>query len=313
MPAPDKIVIISPTLQHKDPWIKALKKHHPGLQVEVYPDDTHREQTEFLLVWNPPKGVFQEYPQVKVISSIAAGVTHILKDPDLPKVPIIKMNDDKQKRDLAVFVLSLVLNRMRKLNVYAQYQAKKHWRRRSYQRPAETTVGIMGIGNIGQKIGQLLALNDFKVTGWSRSEKHLDNIRTFHGNDQLEAFLKTADFLVCILPLTSSTRQILNAAVFKKLPKGAYLINVGRGGHLVEQDLIEALNNGQLSGASLDTFREEPLPESHPFWEHEKIVITPHTASSVDPDRVAQKIIRNYKHMKNGEQLEDKINQSRGY
>lgn len=310
----EKIVIISPTIKDKEPWIKALQEHKPDLEVEIYPLDTKREETEFLLVWNPPEGVFQKYPNLKVISSIAAGVTHILKDPKLPKnTAIIKMNDPQQKYNLAVFVLSLVLNRIRKLDVYARQQAQSLWARHSYQLPKDTTVGIMGIGNIGQEIGKLLIHNKFKVSGWSRSEKHLKGIQAFHGDHQKEAFLKTAQILVCILPLTNQTKGILNAATFKKLPQKAYLINVGRGSHLVEKDLLDALECGQLSGASLDTFKKEPLPKNHPFWRHDKILITPHTASSVDPKLVSPKIIRNYDHMKNNEDLEDQIDMSRGY
>src|SRR5699024_9921175 len=158
------------------------KTQKPGLEVEVYPEDTDREKTEFLLVWNPPEGVFQKYPNLKVISSIAAGVKHILKDPDLPEgVSIIKMNDAQQKRNLAVFVLSLILNRLRRLDRYARQQAQNLWDRHSYGLPKETTVGIMGIGNIGQEIGELLVHNRFEVTGWSRSPKRIDNIKTFHG------------------------------------------------------------------------------------------------------------------------------------
>src|SRR5699024_8967610 len=149
-------------------------------------------------------------------------------------VSIIKMNDAQQKRNLAVFVLSLILNRLRRLDRYARQQAQNLWDRHSYGLPKETTVGIMGIGNIGQEIGELLVHNRFEVTGWSRSPKRIDNIKTFHGEDQKGAFLKTAEILVCILPLTPETRGILNTETFNQLPKGAYLINVGRGGHLVE-------------------------------------------------------------------------------
>lgn len=309
----DKIVIILPTIKNKEPLVNALKTEKPGLEVEIYPDDTQRQDTEFLLVWNPPAGVFKKYPNLKVISSMAAGVTHILKNTDLPNVPIIKMNNFQQQRNLAVFVLSLVLNRLRRLYIYARQEAQNKWKSHPYGLPKNTTVAIMGIGNIGREVARLLKLNGFDVTGWSRSKKHLGGIKTFHGEDQKSDFLKTAEILVNILPLTEETKSILNTTVFEQLPKGAHLINVGRGGHLNEDDLLKALENEQLSGAALDTFKEEPLPENHPFWQHPKIMITPHTASSVDPKLVAPKIIRNYEHMKKDEPLEDVIDSEKGY
>lgn len=314
MSTPDKIVVISPKLKDNTNWISALKEKNSNLTVENYPDDTEREKTEFVLVWNPPKGIFKKYPNLKVIASMAAGINHIIKDPDIPEnISITKVNDPLLKQDLATFVLALTLSHLRNLNLYAQQQAEQLWAPKSYRRPEGTTVGILGIGNIGQQIGKLLVKNDFKVTGWSRSEKHLQDIETFHGPAQKDEFLKTAEILVCILPLTKETKGILNQELFEKLPKKAFLINVGRGGQLVEKDLEKVIKKGQLSGAALDAFQEEPLPQDHPFWKNKKIHITPHTASVPTPGSVTEKVWKNYQHMRNGEELDDVIDISRGY
>src|SRR5699024_186708 len=161
--------------------------------------------------------------------------------------------------------------------------------------------------------GKLLVKNNFKVTGWSSSEKDIANIKTFHGNNQKEEFLKTADILVCILPLTEETEGILNTSVFEALPEAAYLINVGRGGQLVEKDLLDALEKGWLSGAALDVFQEEPLPENHPFWKEKNIMITPHVAGNTHTELAAEDILRNYKAMKTGDKLVHTVDRKKGY
>lgn len=310
----DKIVIIRSENTRISAWVDALKENKPDLDVQVYPDDTEREKTEFVLVWNPPLGVFKKYPNLKVIASMGAGINHITKDPELPKnVKITKVNDPLLRKDLAVYVLATALDHLRNFNLFKKQQANRVWNREAYQRPEDTVVGILGLGAIGQEIGQFLVKNGFSVTGWSRSPKNLDGITSFHGPEQKDEFLKTAGILVCMLPLTEETRGILNTDLFEKLPQNAYLINVGRGGHLVEKDLSAALKNEKLSGAALDVFQEEPLPEDHPFWTNEKIQITPHTASVTDPKSVSKTVLKNLQRLKNGEDLEDVIDVSRGY
>lgn len=314
MASRDKIVIVRPEKTRKFTWAKALKTHNPDLDIEIYPEDTDRENTAFLLVWNPPEGIYQQYPNLKVVASMGAGIKHITKDTTIPdNVVVTKVNDPLLRRDLSVFVLGLCLNYMRRFTLYAAYQQQKIWKPRSYKRPEDLTVGIMGVGAIGREIGKTLADNGFAVTGWSRTPKQLAYMQTFHGDDQRKEFLTTADILVCVLPLTPETQGVLNAELFDTLPEKAYLINVGRGAELVEEDLLQALDKGQLSGAALDVFQEEPLPQDHPFWGNDKILITPHTASTTDAKSVSKKVLENYEHMKKGEPLEDVIDVKRGY
>ena len=314
MPTTNKIVIICSDEKTVKDWKYELMDIEPNLIVEVYPNDTQRENTQFVLAFRPPENVFENYPNLKVIASMAAGINHITNNQIIPEnVQITKVNDAMHHSDMADFVLLLALSHLRQLPIYFQQQKQKTWQIHDYQRPQETTVGIMGFGAIGKAVGQLLLKNNFKVSGWSRSEKHSDQIETFHGEDQKTDFLKTADILVCTLPLTPQTEDILNTEVFNNLPKGAYVINVGRGNQLIEADLLTALDNEQLSGAALDVFRKEPLPQNHPFWKHEKIVITPHTAGDVNPKSAVLKILSNFKAMKNSEALVDVVDVGRGY
>lgn len=314
MSAKQKVVIIGPEEKFITPWVKAFREKAPDFEVEVYPEDTQRQETEFILTFFPPENVFEKYPNLKVIASLGAGVRHITKQKNLPEnVTITKANDPLHKSDMAFFTLGLVLNYTKGLMQYTQQKAEKKWQPQGYLRPQNTTVGIMGLGAIGQEIGKLFVKNSFKVTGWARSKKQLAGIQSFHGEDQKEAFLKTAQILICVLPLTRETEGILNAELFQKLPKKAYLINIGRGKELVEEDLEPAIANGQLSGAALDVFREEPLPREHSFWKNNKIMITPHTAGVTDPYSMLDTILKNYHAMKNNEKLVDVIDPSKGY
>lgn len=310
----DKIVIVCEHPRLKAKWITVFKEKVPGVELEVFPDDTNRTETEFVLTYDPPIGVFENYPQLKVISSMTAGINHILKDKNLPSgVKVIKVNNALHHQDIALFALTLVLNYLRDMPTYQQQKIEARWKAYQYKRPEEVTVGIMGIGAIGQEIGKLLVKHNFKVTGWSRSPKDLSGIRTFAGAESKEAFLHSAQVLICMLPLTAETRGILNKETFAMLPKGAYVINLARGGHLVEQELEQALASGKLSGAALDVFNEEPLPPDHPFWKNPKIILTPHIAGIVHPEAAVGRILTNYRAMKRGEPLEDVIDLSKGY
>lgn len=314
MKAKDKITIICPIKRFANEWADSIRKQVPEFEVQIYPDDSDRESVEFVMAFDPQPGAFAHFPNLKVVASMGAGVRAILTEPGLPEnVTVTKIVQPMHQRDMADFVLALTLSHLRKLPVFFKQQQEKVWKHHSFQRPEETTVGIMGIGAIGRVIGELFVKNGFKVTGWSRTEKKIAGIQTFYGNDQRNEFLGTAQILVCILPLTDETTGILNKEVFARLPKGAYLINVARGGHLVEKDLLEALESGQLSGAALDVFSEEPLPAGHPFWAQEKIFITPHNAGNTHPEAAFKKVLQNYYALKNGGEFVDVVDRKRGY
>ncbi len=306
------IVIISD--REPKAWTAALAESNPEIKVEVYLEVENKEEVEYALVWNHPEGVFEEFPNIKVIASMGAGVDHILRDPKLPKnAKITRIVDEQLAKDMAEFVLALVMNKLRNLNLHKQLEQQKEWKPKSYQRIPETKIGIMGMGELGTTVGKKLVDNNFEVIGWAGSKKELQDIKVYAGREELDEFLSKSDILVCLLPLTPQTENILNKELFQKLPKGAYLINVARGKHLVEEDLLEMLDSEQLTGAALDVFRTEPLPQEHPFWKHEKVQVTPHIASVTKPSSVVSQVLENYRHMKNDEPLKNVVDKEKGY
>lgn len=303
-------LIISP---NRDPqvWIDALKQEDPELEIEVYPQVNHPEEVEFVLSWNHPHGIFKEYPNLKVIASMGAGIDHIITDQDIPReVKITRVIDAQLTEDMSVFVLSLCLEHLRNLSFH---HCSKEWDPQPYKRPEDMQVGIMGLGVLGVAVAEKLIRNKFNVYGWRKSTKDILGVNTFYGEDQLDDFLQHSNILVCLLPLTSETENILNRELFQKLPKDAYLINVARGKHLVEEDLLNMISKGQLSGAALDVFREEPLPREHPFWQHEQIKITPHIASITHPNTVAPQLLENFRNMKNNNPLNNLVSREKEY
>ncbi|MFD2247462.1 2-hydroxyacid dehydrogenase [Pontibacter ruber] len=295
-------------------WVQALKEKKPDLDVRVYPEVGAPEDIEFALSWNHPLGAFKQFPNLKCIASTGAGVDHILRDPDLPEqVQITRIIDENLTRDMATFVLALVLNHMRDLSHYKALESTHTWKPKRYLRTEDVTVGIMGLGVLGSHTASQLVNLGFNVNGWARTGKELDNVTVYTGAEQLDTFLATADILVCLLPLTKETANILNKNLFEKLPQNAFVINVARGEHLVEADLIEMIDKGHLSGASLDVFREEPLPENHPFWSHPKVNITPHIASTTDPDSAVLQILENYERLQQHKPLINVVSRTKGY
>ncbi|WP_324721641.1 2-hydroxyacid dehydrogenase [Salinimicrobium sp. HB62] len=297
----------------RDPkaWIEAIKDQNPEIDLEVYPEVRDPEKVEFALSWKHPHGIYKNYPNLKVIASMGAGIDHIIEDPDIPEhVKITRVIDEQLTKDMSVFVLSLILEHLRNLSFH---YSSKEWKPVKYLRPTEVQVGIMGMGVLGVGVAEKLIQNKFNVTGWSRTQKEILGVTTYHGDEQLQDFLEASQILVCLLPLTSETENILNKRLFEKLPKNAYVINVARGPHLVEEDLLEMIERGHLSGAALDVFRTEPLPKDHPFWNNQKIKITPHVASVTYPATVAPQILENYRRMQEGKELKNVVDREKEY
>lgn len=245
---------------------------------------------------------------------MGAGVDHILRDPELPEnIKITRIVDEQLTEDMADFVLVLVLNHLRNINLHHENEQNREWKQEPYRRVSDVKVGILGMGELGRTTGKKLSHYGFAVRGWTRTRRELKNVKLYTGQEELDAFLSKSDILICLLPLTPETENILNQELFKKLPKNAYVINVARGKHLVEEDLIIAIDQGHLSGAALDVFREEPLPAEHLFWAHPKIHVTPHVASVTNPSSVVFQVLENYKRMKNGEDLKNVVNKEKGY
>ncbi len=307
------LVIFSDT--HKlQPWIDALSKSGPDIEILSHHDVVDKDKVQFALAWNHPKGIFKEFPNLKCISSMGAGVDHIMSDPDIPEhVQIVRIVDPLLSQDLAEFALTLIMNQMRGITQYHLLQQQRKWKKSMYSRISEVKIGVMGTGVIGNHVANFLQHCNFTVVGWGKNPSRESNYKRFHGMNQLDDFLQDLNFLVCLLPLTPETKGIFNKDLFTKLPQGAYVINLGRGLHVNDHDLIEMLNSNHLSGASLDVFEQEPLPEVHPFWSHPSIHITPHVASITTPTSVAPQIIENYRRVVNNEELLNTVNRDQGY
>ena len=304
------VLVISPG---RDPevWARELRNQHPGMNVYVYPEAHDKEGVEFAVSWKHPRGIYKNYPNLKVIASMGAGVDHITSDPDIPEhIKITRVIDNDLSNDMSAFVLALILDYLR--NISYHHESRK-WEPKKYKRIGDVQVGILGLGVLGTAVAQTLKQNGFKVSGWANSSRDLEDIQTYSGADQLDDFLEKTSILVNLLPLTPQTENILNKGLFQKLPEGAFVINVARGEHLNEKDLLEMIDSGHLSGASLDVFRKEPLPEDHPFWSHPKIHITPHIASVTNPRSVVPQIIENYERMTEEEELLNVVERQKGY
>ncbi len=295
-------------------WERSLKACDPDLDLRVWPDAGDPNDIDYALVWQPPAGELRSYPNLKVIFSVGAGIDHLSSDPDLPAgVPIVRMVEPGLTAGMSEFVVMSALAHHRFMLDYAQQARAEVWEEISQISTVRRRVGIMGLGVLGRDAAEKLKPFGFPVAGWSRSPKELPGVTCFHGRGGLKPFLAECDILVCLLPLTAETRGILNAETFAAMPKGAAVINVARGGHLVEEDLLAALESGQISGATLDVFQEEPLPKGHPFWQHPRVVLTPHIASMTIPETAAKAVMDNIKRFEAGQPLTDVVDLERGY
>lgn len=302
------------TNKDAQPWVAALKKLEPTLDLQIWPNETNKADVEFALCWNHPEGVLQDYPKLRCICSMGAGIDHLLNDAQFPKdIPVARIVDPLLAQSMFEYVLTAVMHYFREFDVYDKQQGNQLWQQQPPKTMASTTIGIMGLGKLGEYAATQLSAMGFKVVGWSRSEKHIEGVGCYFGPDGFDAFLAQTNTLICLLPLTGETQGILNSQLFNKLPTGACLVNVARGEHLVEADLLSALDNGQLRGACLDVFKEEPLPAAHPFWQHPQIRLTPHCSSITDPASVAPQVLENYQRMKNNRPLLNQVDPFRGY
>jgi glyoxylate/hydroxypyruvate reductase A len=297
-------------------WTTPLSEIAPDLKLAVDGRDAYdKADVDYVLSFRPAPGFLASLPNLKAVFSLGAGVDGFLADTDYPKhIPLVRFVDHTLSREMAQFVVMHVLMHHRQQRYFDQAQKEAKWRQTIPPRRTEDTrVGILGLGEIGALTAGHLRDLDFQVSGWSRTKKHVEGVKSYAGAEELDAFLATTDILVCLLPLTPDTRGILDKTLFAKLPSDAFVINVARGGHLIEPDLIAALDSGHLSGAVLDVFQTEPLPEDSPLWKHPKVTATPHIGAISDP-RVAAKYVndRIRKHQR-GEALDNVVDLDRGY
>jgi glyoxylate/hydroxypyruvate reductase len=266
------------------------------------------------LAWNPPADAFDRYPSLQAVCSIGAGVDGILTCPSLkPGIEVVRVVDPEQAQLMAGFVAWHVIGHQRGFPAYGAQQRERLWRFLGQRNAREVPVGILGFGAIGQRVAAQLSGLGFPVMAWSRTAKPNVAVKCFHGRKGLSAMLGETEVLVNLLPLTRETRGILDGKLFAAMRRGGYLVQVGRGEHLVEDDLLAALDSGQLAGASLDVFATEPLPDAHPFWRHPSIIVTPHAACDASAAAVATTLIATADALRNGERPPLAIDRERGY
>ena len=295
-------------------WVPAIRARLPEMEVRVWPDLGDPDEIEYTLIWKPPAGLLAGFKNLKAIFSLGAGIDHLASDPKLPpQVPVVRMVERGLTSGMTEYVVMQTLFHHRRMLDYRDQQACETWKILPFVPAWKRRVGIMGLGVLGSDAAEKLATLRLDVAGWSRSPKALDGIDCYHGSEGLEDFLARTEILVCLVPLTDETRGILNAETFAKLPAGACIINAGRGGHLVEEDLLAALESGHIDSASLDVFHDEPLPAGHPFWQHPRVVVTPHVASITVPETAIESLAANVERMEAGLPLENVVDFKRGY
>lgn len=272
------------------------------------------EAIDIALAANPRPAALADLPGLRLIQSLWAGVDRLLADTSVPvDVPLARMVDPAMNEAMAETALWAVLSLQREFFAYARQQREPAWRQLPQRRADETTVTVLGLGQMGRTCALRLAGNGYRVQGWSRGETKIAGIATFAGEAALLPALADADVVVNLLPLTSATRGLFNARTFARMRQGAALVNLARGAHVVDADLLDALASGQLGHAVLDVFATEPLPAAHPFWSHPRVTVLPHVAALTDPRSAALVVARNVIALREGRALENLVDRSRGY
>jgi glyoxylate/hydroxypyruvate reductase A len=271
------------------------------------------DDIEVALAWKPDPGLLATFRNLKLIVSLGMGVDHLLTDPELPEVPIVRIMDDGLVGQMAEYAIYWALRHHRDIDKYATHQQARQWKPLDFVDTLHRRVGVMGLGTIGQDTAKKFSVLGFPTAGWSRTKKELPGIETFHGPEGFPSFLARCDILVDVLPLTRDTRGLLDAEAFAKLPADAYFINMARGGHVVDEALLAALDSGHLSGAVLDVFNQEPLSADHPYWTHPKVRVTPHIAGATNPRTASPGVIENIKRLREGRALIHRVDAKTGY
>jgi len=284
-------------------WSSALQEAMPEMNVKVYPDEGDVNDIEYAVVWKHPRGILNQYPNLKAILSLGAGVDHVISDPELPEgLPIVRLVDKKLTHEMFLHSLHWVLHFHSDQYLYRIQQQSREWIQQSSVQSEDRTIGIMGLGNIGKSIGDSLVNLDFNVVGWgARPKNSLGEINYYYGQEQLAVFLRQSDILINVLPLTENTKNILTKNELKLLPEGSFIINIGRGGIINEIDLLSALDSGHITAAALDVFAQEPLPENNSLWTHPSVYVTPHIAGQSNPRSAAKTIAENIRLIETGE------------
>ena len=294
-----------------EPWLQGLRAALPDAEVTLW--TAGAPAADYAVVWAPPQQFFDEQPHLKAVFNIGAGVDALLKLKLPPHAQIVRLDDAGMSVQMAEYVCHAVIRHFREFDAYEADTRQGKWSFRKPRARADFPVGVMGLGVLGERVARALLTFEFPVNGWSRSPKAVEGVQCFSGIQGFKDFLAASRVLVCLLPLTPDTRDIMNRTTLSQLQAGGYIINVARGAHLVDDDLLALLDKGPLAGATLDVFRTEPLPPGHPFWTHPSITVTPHTSArtlrSESIAQIAGKLIA----LQRGQAVAGIVDSARGY
>ncbi|MDX2103968.1 MAG: glyoxylate/hydroxypyruvate reductase A [Alphaproteobacteria bacterium] len=295
-------------------WLAAIARLAPEIEVRTLDTLGDPAEIDVAISWRLPSGTFKHLTGLKLMQCSGAGVDQLLADPELPPdLPLARMVDPLQADEMVAFALWAVVEQHRDLARYRAAIQQQEWLFQPQTSMRSRRVGVLGLGAMGGKLAARLAALGFATAGWARTARTIPGVTVHHGAEGLAALLADSHILVNLLPLTRETRGLLNLSLFRQLPKGARVINLGRGPHLVEEDLLTALAEGHLASALLDVFTTEPLPEGHPFWSHPQITITPHIASLADPNHAAEQVVENIRRVRAGLPALNLVDRQLGY
>lgn len=306
------ILFYFPDNRQQQIWLDALHQSLPQARIRLWTPDDHAP-ADYALVFKPHPAVLENRPGLKAIFNLGAGVDAILAIPELPDIPIVRLEDTGMAIQMAEYVTYAVLQHFRSFDTYDEQTRHTVWHPFTPKKKSACQIGILGMGILGKRIAESLQHLEFPVSGWSRTPKTIPGVKDYVGQEQLNDFLQQTNILVCALPLTDETRDLLNYERLSQLPAQSYFINIGRGQIVVEEDLLSLIKEHHLSGATLDVFREEPLPPHHPFWKESRIHITPHISAYTLPEESVVQIAHKITALENGQSISGIIDMNKGY
>lgn len=299
------------------PWMELFAQALPGASLERHEPDrapAAQARADYVIAAYPSATLFAEQPAPKAIFTLSAGVRHVLARPDLPRgVPLVRVEDAGMSAQMVRYAVTAAMRFAQRLDTYRRQQDASHWEQHSPRSPAQVSVGVMGLGVIGSAIALALAAQGFVVRGYALRTKDIAGVRCYAGADAFPDFLSTLDVVISVLPATKETDALLDRAAMERLADGAHVVNIGRANVLVEDDLVALLDAGKLAGATLDVFRDEPLPPAHPFWRRTDITVTPHVAGATIPGETVAQIAAKIRALERGEAVTGVVDRARGY
>lgn len=295
-------------------WTTLIQDYLPDAEIRVWNADMPTWNADYAIVWQPSTALFEKETQLKAVFNLGAGIDGLLQVPNLPReIPVVRLEDAGMSVQMAEYVAYHVIGISREMAVYQQQQAEGVWKLRRPIKRSEWPIGILGLGHIGKRVAQTLAALDYPVFGWARSPRDIDGVTSLAGAAQLDTFLGETRVLVNTLPLTEATRDLIDYPLLSRLKPHASVINVGRGEHVVDDDLCRSIAEGQVSHAVLDVFRQEPLPASHPFWHMTEVTLTPHISARTHREATIAQIADKIQAMETGKPITGVVDIDRGY